>query len=68
MAEKCKIFSEKYFWENLIEFKINTIIKQLVDKELKEENKIKNKEKEKINAIDKVKGAVKAVKFLVDKK
>ena len=68
LAEKCKIFSEKNFWENLIEFKINTIIKQLVDKELKEENKIKNKEKEKINAIDKVKGAVKAVKFLVDKK
>ena len=70
LAEKCHIFSEKYFWENLIDFKINSIIKKLTDKELKEENKSKpkEKEKEKLNPLDKVKGAVKAVKFLVDTK
>ena len=68
LAEKCHIFREKYFWQNLIEFKINSIIKKMVDKELKEESKAKPKEKEKTNPLDKVKGAVKAVKFLVDTK
>jgi len=68
LAEKCHIFGGKYFWENLIDFKINSIIKKLTDKELKEESKSKPKEKEKSNPLDKVKGAVKAVKFLVDSK
>ena len=68
LAEKCHIFSEKNFWENLFEFKMNSTIKNLTDKELKEEIKLKEKEKEKekekFKPIDKVKGAV---KFLVDK-
>ena len=68
LAEKCSIFTRKNFWENLIDFKINSIIKKLTDKELKEESKAKPKEKEKSNTLDKVKGAVKAVKFLVDTK
>ena len=62
LAEKCYIFREKNFWENLIEYKINSIMTKLIDKEMKEETK--QKEKEKINTINKVKGA--AVKFLVD--
>ena len=66
LAEKCHIFSEKNFWENLFEFKMNSTIKNLTDKELKEETKLKEKEKEKekFKPMDKVKGAV---KFLVDK-
>ena len=62
LAEKCHIFREKNFWENLIEYKINSIVTKLIEKEMKEDSKLK--EKEKINPIDKVKGA--AVKFLVD--
>ena len=66
LAEKCRIFSEKNFWENLFEFKMNSTIKNLTDKELKEENKLKEKEKEKekekFKPIDKVKGAVKFLK------
>ena len=62
LAQKCHIFREKNFWENLIEYKINSIVTKLIEKEMKEETK--QKEKEKINSIDKVKGA--AVKFLVD--
>ena len=64
LAEKCRIFSEKNFWENLFEFKINSTIKNLTDKELKEESKLKEKEKEKekFKPIEKVKGAVKFLK------
>ena len=67
LADKCHIFRDKNFWENLFEFKMNTTIKNMTEKEFKEENKLKEKEKEKekdkFKPIDKVKGAV---KFLVD--
>ena len=66
LAEKCSKFREKNFWENLFEFKINSTIKNLTDKELKEESKLKEKEKEKekekFKPIEKVKGAVKFLK------
>ncbi len=48
LSEKCRIFSEKNFWENLFEFKMNSTIKSLTDKEMKDE-KLKEKEKEKRN-------------------
>ena len=67
LAEKCHIFRDKDFWENLFEYKMNTIIKNLVNKEMENEaktkEKIKEKEKDKLKPIDKVKGAM---KFLAD--
>ena len=59
LGEKCNTFKEKDFWKNLLKCKINSIIKKLTDKELKEDNK----EKSKVRRKSKVQGAV---KFLMD--
>ena len=61
-SQKCHIFKDKNFWENLFEFKMKIILDKLIDKELKEEVKIK--EKEKPNIKNKVLGV--AAKFLND--
>ena len=57
LGEKGNIFKEKEFWKNLLIFKINSSIKKLTDKEMKEDLKEKNKKKSKVQG---------AVKFLID--
>ena len=56
LSEKNKIFKEKNYWKNLLIFKINSSIKKLTNKELKEDGKDKKRK-------SKVQGAV---KFLID--
>ena len=57
LGEKGNIFKEKEFWKNLLIFKINSSIKKLTDKEMKEDLKEKNKKKSKVQG---------AMKFLID--
>ena len=60
LSEKCHVFKDKNFWENLFQFKMKAIIDKLADMELKEETKLK----EKSNIKNKVLGV--AAKFLND--
>ena len=60
LSEKCHVFKDKNFWENLFQFKMKAIIDKLADIELKEETKLK----EKSNIKNKVLGV--AAKFLND--
>ena len=55
LGEKCNTFKDKDYWKNLLIFKINSNIKKLTNKVLKEEGKNKR--------MSKVQGAV---KYLID--
>ena len=59
LGEKCDTFKEKDYWKNLLIFKINSSIKKLTNKELKEDLKEKEKNKKKSKVQD-------AVKFFID--
>ena len=48
LGEKCGTFKEKDYWKNLLIFKINSNIKKLTNKGLKEEAKERNKRKSKV--------------------
>ena len=58
LSEKCEIFQNKDYWKNLLKFKINSSVKKLTDKAVKETINHKHKKR-----LKKVKGAV---KFLFD--